>query len=153
MAKTSAGLLMYRLRGGTLEVLLVHPGGPLWANKDAGMWSIPKGEVREGEDALATAKREFEEETGIRPAGEFVALEPIRQKSGKIVHAWALEGDCDPAAIRSNTFKMEWPPRSGRMQSFPEVDRAEFFAATEAKQRINPSQAAFVDELQRLIER
>jgi predicted NUDIX family NTP pyrophosphohydrolase len=152
MAKTSAGLLMYRLRGGTLEVLLVHPGGPLWANKDAGMWSIPKGEVREGEDALVTAKREFEEETGIRPAGEFVALEPIRQKSGKIVHAWALEGDCDPAAIRSNTFKMEWPPRSGRMQSFPEVDRADFFAAEEAKRRMNPSQAAFVDELQRLIQ-
>lgn len=152
MAKTSAGLLMYRLCGGKLEVLLVHPGGPLWANKDAGAWSIPKGEVREGEDALETAKREFEEETGIRPAGEFVALEPIQQKSGKVVHAWALEGDCDPAALRSNMFKMEWPPRSGRLQEFPEVDRAGFFAPAEACRRMNPAQYALVEQLQRLLE-
>lgn len=151
MPKTSAGLIMYRMRSGELEVLLVHPGGPLWANKDAGTWSIPKGEVRPGEDALATAKREFEEETSISPEGQLRPLTPIKQKSGKIVCAWAFEGDCDPSAVRSNVFKMEWPPRSGRQREFPEVDRAAFFDVAEAKRRMNPAQCALVEELERLL--
>jgi predicted NUDIX family NTP pyrophosphohydrolase len=151
MAKVSAGLIMYRRRAEHLEVLLVHPGGPLWARKDAGAWSIPKGELDDGEDALAAAKREFEEETGIRPSGEFVPLQAITQKSGKIVHAWAFSGDCDPSAIRSNAFTMEWPPRSGKQREFPEVDRAEFFEIEEAKRRINPAQAALISELQQKV--
>jgi predicted NUDIX family NTP pyrophosphohydrolase len=146
---TSAGLLLYRRREGTLEVLLVHPGGPLWARRDEGAWSIPKGEYVEGEeDPLAAARREFAEELGSPPPdSEAVDLGEIRQKSGKRVRAWALEGDLDTAHITSNTFAMQWPPRSGRMQEFPEVDRAEWFPLSEARQRINPAQAALLDRL------
>ncbi len=151
MAKVSAGLLMYRRRGGRVEVLLVHPGGPFWRNKDAGAWSIPKGEVQAGEDLLAAARREFEEELGLRAEGPFTQLNPVKQKGGKVVHAWAFEGDCDPAAIRSNTFTMEWPPRSGRMAEFPEIDRAEFFALAEAIGKVNPAQAGLIDQLGRLL--
>jgi predicted NUDIX family NTP pyrophosphohydrolase len=147
MARTSAGLLMFRRRGDALEVLLVHPGGPFWAKKDLGAWTIPKGEVAEGEDALATARREFEEETAIRPEGPFRPLGSVRQKAGKIVHAWAFEGDCDPAAIRSNSFRVQWPPGSGEWRTFPEVDRAEWFDLGEARRRINPAQAALLDAL------
>src|SRR5256885_1193384 len=137
MAKTSAGLLMYRRRDGLLEFLLVHPGGPFWKNKDAGAWTIPKGLANPDEDLLAAAKREFEEETGFKPFGEFLALAPIKQKSGKLVYAWAVEGDIDPAKIRSNTFEMEWPPKSGKRAAFPEVDRAEFFDIPSARAKMN----------------
>jgi predicted NUDIX family NTP pyrophosphohydrolase len=148
MAKRSAGILMYRRRDGELQVLLGHPGGPFWAKKDAGAWSIPKGEIDEGEDPLAAAKREFAEETGLRPDGELVALTPIRQKGGKVVLAWAIEGDCDARAIESNVFSMEWPPKSGKMAEFPEIDRAEWFSLDEARRRINPGQLPFIEELQ-----
>ena len=147
MAKASAGLVMYRVRGAHLEVLLVHPGGPLWAKKDLGAWSIPKGEVSLEDDELSTAKREFEEETGLRPQGEFLPLGKITQKSGKTVRAWAFAGDCDPAALRSNTFSMEWPPHSGKKQAFPEIDRAAFFSLAEAKEKINPAQIGLLEEL------
>ncbi len=149
MAKRSAGLLMYRRKKGRLEVLLVHPGGPIWAKKDAGVWSIPKGEISPGEEELATAQREFEEETGVRPEGPFIELGEITQKSGKVVRAWAFEGEVDPRTLRSNTFTMEWPPRSGRKQEFPEVDRAEFFSLEEARKKINPAQAPLLDALAR----
>lgn len=147
MAKQSAGLLLYRLRGEQTEVLLVHPGGPFWRGKDAGAWSIPKGELEAGEDPLEAALREFAEETGVRPDGPFVSLDPVRQKGGKVVRAWAVEGDLDPAKLASNTFELEWPPRSGRRQSFPEVDRAAFFELDEASRRINPGQAPLLDQL------
>ncbi len=153
MNKTSAGLLMYRVRDGTLEVLLAHPGGPFWRKKDDGAWTIPKGETSPGEDVQAAARREFEEETGVRPEGPFIELTPIRQRSGKTVSAWAFEGNCDPDSIESNTFQLEWPPRSGRMQDFPEIDRAEFFGVAEAKQKINPAQVPLIDEMQKLIGR
>ena len=148
--KKSAGLLLYRDAVGRLEVLLVHPGGPFWAKKDAGAWSIPKGEIGEGEDPLAAAKREFEEETGTRPPGEAVALPPRRQTGGKLVHAWAVRGDLDPAALKSTTFILEWPPRSGRRQEFPEVDRAAWFTLDEARGKILKSQAPFLDDLERI---
>lgn len=148
MAKVSAGLLLYRYQGGRLQVFLVHPGGPFWATKDGGAWSIPKGEVGDGEDPFAAAKREFEEETGIKPSGDFVPLAAISQKAGKVVQAWAFAGDCDPRSICSNSFTMEWPPRSGTQKEFPETDRAEFFEIEEAKRRINPAQAALLAELQ-----
>ncbi len=148
VAKRSAGILLYR-RTPAIEVLLVHPGGPFWAKKDLGAWSIPKGEHDDAEDAQACALREFEEETGTKPAsGQLDALGEVRQKSGKVVQAWALEGDLDATAIRSNTFELEWPPRSGRVREFPEVDRAEWFALDEARERINPAQAAFLERLQ-----
>jgi predicted NUDIX family NTP pyrophosphohydrolase len=130
--------------------LLVHPGGPFWKNKEAGAWSIPKGQLAEGEDALAAARREFEEELGFAPEGSFIELQPIKQKGGKVVRAWAFEGDCEPAQINSNTFQMEWPPRSGRMQEFPEVDRAQFFSLEEGRERINGAQVAFLEEVARL---
>ena len=148
MPRESAGLILYRYRNSSLEVLLVHPGGPFWAKKDAGAWMIPKGEIAGGEEALAAAKREFEEETGIKPWGDFMPLEPVKQKGGKVVQAWAFESDCDPAAIRSNSFTLEWPPRSGKQREFPEVDRAEFFEMEEAKRRINPAQAPLLLELE-----
>lgn len=132
-------------------MLLVHPGGPFWQKRDAGAWSIPKGEVGEGEDALSAACREFEEETGVRPRPPFVPLGEVRQKGGKRVVAWAFEGDCDPGAIRSNTFRMEWPPRSGREAEFPEIDRAEFFPLETAREKINPAQAALLDALARAL--
>ena len=145
--KRSAGILLYRRTPG-IEVLLVHPGGPFWAKKDLGAWSIPKGEHEEGEDAQACAIREFTEETGSAPMpGELDDLGSIKQKAGKVVQAWALEGDLDAAGVRSNTFSMQWPPRSGRMQDFPEVDRAEWFSLEAARERINPAQAAFLDRL------
>ncbi len=149
MTKTSAGILMYRRTGEGLEVFLVHPGGPFWAKKDLGAWSIPKGEFSGGEDPLEAAKREFREETGLDADGEFIALEPIKQPGGKWVHAWALEGDCDPHKIESNTFAMEWPPRSGRKKEFPEIDRARWFTLVEAEKRINKGQVALLEQLHR----
>ncbi len=147
MAKMSAGLLMFRRSKETPEVLLVHPGGPLWASRDLGAWSIPKGEYSEDEDALAAAMREFEEETGLRPEGQFVPLGQIRQASGKLVTAWAFEGDCDPAAIQSNLFSMEWPRGSGRMQEFPEIDRGGWFTLAEARGKLVKGQTAFLERL------
>ncbi len=146
--RVSAGLLMYRRTPRGIEVLLVHPGGPFWHHKDRGVWSIPKGEVEEGEDLLAAARREFEEETRLRAEGSFISLAPVEQKGGKKVYAWAFEGNCDPSAIRSNQFQMEWPRGSGRLETFPEIDRAAFFSIDEAKLRINPAQAAFLEELE-----
>jgi predicted NUDIX family NTP pyrophosphohydrolase len=147
MARESAGLLMYRLRNGELEFLLVHPGGPFWKNKNTGAWTIPKGEIEPGEDALAAAQREFAEELGTRPEGHFIALNPVRQKSGKLVRAWAVEGEFDPAAFKSNTFQMEWPPRSGQLQEFPEIDQAAFFPFEKAKEMINPAQVPMLEEI------
>jgi len=147
MPKESAGLLLFRRRDNELEVLLVHPGGPFWQKKDLGAWSIPKGEIQPGEEPLATARREFAEELGFTPEGNFIALTPIQQKGGKRVQVWVFEGDCDPASVRSNSFQMEWPPRSGRLQEFPEVDRVAFFNLAEAKQRINPAQIPCLEEL------
>ena len=146
MPKKSAGLLLFRRRE-RLEVLLVHPGGPLWAKKDEGAWSIPKGEIDPGEDPLAAARREFEEELGSSVTGDFVALDPVRQASGKLVYAWAVEADFDPSTFVSGTFSMEWPPRSGHQQEFPEVDRAEWFAIDDAKRKINQAQIALLDQL------
>jgi predicted NUDIX family NTP pyrophosphohydrolase len=150
MTRTSAGLLLYRRREGALEVFLVHPGGPFWARKDAGAWSIPKGEIDRTEEPLAVAKREFTEETGFRAEGDFHPLAPITQAGGKTVQAWAVEGDCDPANLRSNVFSIEWPPRSGRQKSFPEVDRAAWFPLDVAREKINPAQIALLDELETL---
>jgi predicted NUDIX family NTP pyrophosphohydrolase len=151
MPKVSAGLLMYRIRDGALQFLLAHPGGPFWKDRDAGAWTIPKGEIQQGEEPLAAAQREFEEEVGFKPQGRFIELTPITQKSGKIVHAWAFEGDCDPALVRSNSFKMEWPPHSGKFEDCPEVDRAGFFGMEEAKGKINPAQIPLlVETAQRL---
>ena len=140
---------MFRKRNNELQFLLVHPGGPFWKNKDAGAWTIPKGEIEEGEDALAAARREFEEELGVKAEGEFIELTAIKQKGGKVVQAWAFEGDCDPSQIKSNSFQMEWPPKSGKMAEFPEVDRAEFFELEEAKGKINAAQIALLEELGR----
>lgn len=148
--KTSAAILLYRRRPG-LEVFLVHPGGPYWAKKDLGAWSLPKGELEEGEDPLPAAIREFGEETGLPISGEFVALQPLRQPSGKVIHAWAVEGDAEPAELRSNLFSLEWPPKSGRQQEFPEADRAAWFSLEEARERIIQGQAPFLDELARLV--
>jgi predicted NUDIX family NTP pyrophosphohydrolase len=149
MARRSAGLLLHRVRDGAREVLLVHPGGPFWAKKDAGAWSIPKGEYEEGDDPRACALREFEEELGTAPppAAGLTELGTVRQSGGKQVTAYAAPGDVDASAIRSNTFTIEWPPRSGRSQEFPEVDRAAWFGLAEARERINPAQAAFLDRL------
>jgi len=153
MPRVSAGILMYRLKEGRLEVLLVHPGGPFWARKDKGAWSIPKGIIDEGEDDLEAAKREFEEETGFSVSGRFIPLGEQRIKSGKVIRAWAVEGEIDTSRIRSNTFQMEWPPRSGRMREFPEIDRAEWFDVQQAKERINPGQIGFIKELEKVIKR
>jgi len=150
VAKTSAGILLYRGEGESLELLLVHPGGPFWAKKDEGAWSIPKGELDEGEESRACALRELEEEIGLSldlTAEQLVELGEVRLKSGKWVHGWAAEGDFDPATLNSNTFAMEWPPRSGEEREFPEVDRAEWFAPEQARRKINPAQAAFIDML------
>ena len=153
MSKTRVtGILLHRRApGGELEVLLVHPGGPFWARRDAGAWSIPKGEVEPGEDALAAAVREFVEEVGATPTGPFLALTPVKQKGGKLVHAWAFEGDCDPGSISCNTFTIEWPPRSGRHEAFPEVDRAGFFGPDEARRKVNAGQVPLIDELVRIV--
>lgn len=151
MPKTSAGLMLYRFHDGALQVLLVHPGGPFWAKKDAGAWTIPKGEVEPEEDQFAAARREFEEELGFSPSGHFVPVGTITQKAGKVVQAWAFEGDCDPSAIKSNSFVIEWPPHSGKQQAFPEVDRAEFFGLEEAKRKINPAQVELLSRLQEIV--
>lgn len=149
MAKISAGLLLYRMRGSAPEVFLVHPGGPFWAKKDAGAWSIPKGEAAPGEELLAAAKREFHEETGFGIDGNFHPLVGVRQPSGKHVYAWAVEADCDAEAVRSNTFEMEWPPRSGRKQEFPEVDRAAWLDMASARAKITKGQLGLLDQLER----
>jgi len=147
-SRVSAGMLMYRMRGDQPEVLLAHPGGPLFAKKDDGHWTIPKGEVEPGEDLLEAAVREFTEETGVAPSGEFVELGSVRQKGGKIVHAWAFRGDWDDSQpFRSNTFDLEWPPRSGRIQSFSEIDRVEFFPIPEARRKLKEAQHPFLDRL------
>jgi predicted NUDIX family NTP pyrophosphohydrolase len=147
MTKRSAGILMFRWRQRTPELLLVHPGGPFWAKKDAGAWSIPKGLFESDEDALSAAKREFEEETGSRPEGLFLALGSFRQPGGKTIWAWAIEGECDLTTFSSNMFSMEWPPKSGRIQQFPEVDRAEWFGAPEAVLKISKGQVAIIEAL------
>jgi predicted NUDIX family NTP pyrophosphohydrolase len=151
MAKQSAGLLFYRRRNGGVEVFLVHPGGPFWQKKDAGAWSIPKGEFTTGEDPLQTAKREFREETGFEAVGHFVPLESVKQAGGKRVHAWAAEGDFDPAQLKSSTFQLEWPPKSGKLLDVPEVDRAYWFALDSARERILTGQRPFLDELERVL--
>ena len=148
MAKRSAGILLYRVAGGAPEVLLVHPGGPFWARKDAGAWSIPKGEYRDGEDPRACAVREFEEETGTAlPPDELVELGSVKQKGGKVVSAWAAEGDLDADSVHSNTFTMEWPPRSGRTEEFPEIDRAGWFGLDAAREKLVEAQTEFLDRL------
>jgi predicted NUDIX family NTP pyrophosphohydrolase len=151
MPKESAGLLLYRKRRGSPEVFLVHPGGPFWANKDDGAWSIPKGELDAGENPLEAAKREFLEETGLVAEGEYRPLEPIRQKGGKIVHAWAIQGDVEPTAVKSNTFSMEWPPGSGKLRKFPEVDRAGWFKIDAAKRKILKSQLGLLEQLEQML--
>lgn len=143
---------MYRLRHGKPEVLLVHPGGPLWSKRDDGVWSIPKGEIDDGEEPLAAARREFEEETGFVSQGNFIPLGRIRQKSGKIVDAWAFAGDCDPRMLNSNLCSIEWPPRSGRQIDVPEVDRADWFSLAEARAKLKDAQWPLLDRLQDLLE-
>ena len=149
MSKTkSAGLLLYRENSGGLEVLLVHPGGPFWQKRDDGAWTIPKGEFDDDEDPLKAAQREFEEETGtVPPGGEFIPLEPVKQPSGKVVYAWAINGDFDLAKLRSNMFPMEWPPNSGKLQQFPEVNRAAWLTLEIAKRKILKGQIPFIDQL------
>ena len=147
MPKQSAGILLYRKANNDVRIFLVHPGGPFFKNKDAGVWSIPKGEFLDDEDALAAAKREFEEETGHTIEGDFIKLNPVTLKSGKVVHAWAVEGNIDHETIFSNLFEMEWPPKSGKKQSFPEIDRAGWFSVDEAKVKINTGQLALIVEV------
>jgi predicted NUDIX family NTP pyrophosphohydrolase len=151
--QVSAGLLMYRLEGNQnlLEVLLVHPGGPYWRRRDAGVWTIPKGNVEAGEDILAAAIREFTEETSLVSEGPYISLGEITQRSGKRVHGWAFRGTCDPGSIRSNTFEIEWPPKSGQRESFPEVDKAGFFTVAMARQKILPAEEPFVNRLEQEI--
>ena len=152
MAETSYGILIYRRREGRLEVLLIHPGGPFWKNKDDGAWSIPKGGANAGEEPLQCARREFEEELGCCPPQSLIDLSPIRQKGGKVVHAWACEGDFDPAKLKSNLFEMEWPPKSGKRAEFPEVDRCAWFDLPTARVKINSAQAAFLADLERQLD-
>ncbi|MCM0084421.1 NUDIX domain-containing protein [Geomonas sp. Red32] len=147
MPKTSAGLLLFRFRDHLLELFLVHPGGPFWAKKDLGAWSIPKGEYEQGEDPFAVARREFQEETGQTIDGEFRELNLVKQPGGKQVRAWAVQGDCDAERISSNTFTMEWPPKSGRQAEFPEVDRAGWFTVELAREKILKGQLGFIDQL------
>lgn len=151
MATTSAGILMYRLTGRTLEVLLVHPGGPFWTRKDLGSWFVPKGELGSNEDPLTAAQREFKEETGIDVAGPFMPLGEAKHKSGKTVVAWAIEGDWDTSRLQSNTFTMEWPPRSGQQRQFPEIDRAEFFPLAQARLKIHEAESVFLDRVVELL--
>jgi predicted NUDIX family NTP pyrophosphohydrolase len=153
MTRKSAGLLLYRQTGDGVQVLLAHPGGPMWAKRDEGAWTVPKGEIEAGELPIEVARREFEEETGHpAPAGEMRPLGEVVQKSGKVVVAWAARGDLDPAAARSNTFPLEWPPGSGNWTDVPEIDRFEWFAPEDARRRLNPAQAPFVDRLVEMLE-
>ena len=151
-ANISAGLLLYRRAPGGLEVFLAHPGGPFWEHRDGGAWTIPKGVVEDGEEPFDAARREFEEETGIRPEGDFLPLGSVRQKAGKRVHAWAWQGDADPERVVSNTMTVEWPRKSGRWLTFPEVDRCAWFDVSTARERINPAQAELIDRLEALLE-
>jgi predicted NUDIX family NTP pyrophosphohydrolase len=144
--RKSSGILLYRLQNGNPQFFLVHPGGPFWKGKDAGAWSVPKGEFSDDEDALTAAKREFEEETGSPVDGNFIELKPIKQKAGKMVYCWAVEGNIDADTIVSNTYKQEWPYKSGKWHSFPEVDKAGWFTVEEAKEKINAAQISFIDE-------
>ena len=153
MPKKSAGILMYRYQKDVVEVLLVHPGGPFWAKKDLGIWSIPKGEYKEGENPFLVAKREFQEETGFQANGEFIPLKPLKQSSYKIITAWAVEGNCDNSKTKSNTFIMEWPPHSGKEQEFQEVDRAGWFTIDNAKKKLLKGQVGFIEELCTLLEK
>lgn len=153
MAKQSAGILLFRTTSNRLEVLLVHPGGPFFKNKDLGSWSIPKGEFLDDEDALLAARREFKEETSFDVDGDFIKLKPVKLKSGKNIDAWALEGDIDADALVSNTFEIQWPPSSGRVQAFPEIDKAAWFTVAAARDKINPAQFALVEELQQILGR
>lgn len=147
MIRPSAGLLLYRRRPAGIEVLLVHPGGPFWSRKDAGAWTVPKGQIEDGEEPLAAAIREFHEETGFEVSGDFHPLAPVKQRSGKLVYAWMVEGDCDPSKVTSQPFSMEWPPKSGRFQDFPEVDRAGWFSLEQARIRLLAAQVNFIDQL------
>ncbi len=151
MPDVSAGILVYRRRDRRLEVFLIHPGGPFWAKKDLGIWSIPKGLVETDENLLEAAKREFQEETGFTVSGPFVPLSPVKLKSGKTVHAWAAEGDFDPEALKSNSFTMEWPPRSGKQKAFPEADRGAWYTLDEAAAKIAAGQTGLLEELRRVI--
>ena len=148
MTKKSAGILLYRFHNNLTEVLLVHPGGPFWAKKDLGAWSIPKGEFGPGEDPLDAAIRELEEETSIKAEGNFIELTPVKQKSGKLVYAWSLQKDIDPAAVKSNSFEMEWPPKSGKVKSFPEIDKAAWYTMDEARKKIVDGQIPLINELE-----
>ena len=150
MDRKSAGLLMYRMSDGQVEVLLIHPGGPFWARKEEGAWSIPKGEFAD-EDPLEAAKREFQEETGFTASGDFRPFIPIKQTGGKTVYAWAVEGDCDAEAVTSNTFTMEWPPHSGQSRAFPEADRAAWFPLPQAREKILRSQQPLLDQLELML--
>lgn len=152
MAKHSAGILLYRFRESKLEVFLVHPGGPFWARKDEGAWSIPKGESEEGEDPLVAAKRELTEETGIALNSSLIDLGELRQPGGKIVHAWAAAQDCDPSEIRSNTFEVEWPPKSGKFREFPEVDRGAWYTLSAARKKLHKGQRGFIDKLRQKLD-
>ena len=149
----SGGLLMYRIHDGNVEVLLAHPGGPFFTNKDDGVWTIPKGELEPDENFLEAAQREFREEVGFDPSGPFISLMPVKQKGGKIVYAWAFMGDCDPTECVSNMFSMEWPPHSGRQMEFPENDQVQFFGIAMARQKINAGQLPLIDELEELLSR
>ena len=150
MKKRAAGILLYRGKGSSLEVFLIHPGGPYWAQKDEGSWSIPKGEISEAEDPLMAAQREFQEETGFSVEGPFVSIGSVKQSSGKVVQAWACEGNVDASAIQSNSFSLEWPPRSGKYQDFPEADRAEWFSVAQARKKILKVQLPFLQNLEHL---
>ena len=152
MPKKSAGILLYRLHNKLPEILLVHPGGPYWLKKDDEAWTIPKGELNEDENPLDAAIREMEEETGIKVGGHFIELTPVKQKSGKLVYAWALEYDFNPAEIKSNTFEIEWPPKSGKKKTFPEIDKAAWLGIDEARKKINPAQVALIDELEKKLQ-
>ena len=146
--QTSAGLLLFRRTSGTLELFLAHPGGPFWHGREAGAWTIPKGLAEPEEDLLAAACREFEEETGVKPLGPFIPLGSVRQKAGKVIHAWGWEGEADPSTVTSNSMKTEWPRGSGRWLTFPEVDRCAWFRPSEARERLNPAQAELIDRLE-----
>jgi predicted NUDIX family NTP pyrophosphohydrolase len=153
MKKKSAGLLMFRIKNGALELLLCHMGGPFWKKKDSGAWTIPKGEYEEGEEPFDTARREFFEETGFTPEGTFIQLTSLKQSGGKLISAWAFEGDCDVSKLTSNTFEIEWPPHSGKISSFPEIDHAEWFPPDLAREKILKGQIGFIDELCRILKK